>query len=132
MYRRTYCLRSGNGYTGAGRAATERLVLQDKVKFLVNSCGDNVAETLSITEPNKVMVIGFGFTDESVQPNLQYYYRGLGIFLPCFAICYLSRLLSKEARSGVLVLQAYWDKYGFPNFPPETPFFKYTYTPPAK
>jgi hypothetical protein len=30
------------------------------------------------------------------------------------------------------VYKAYWDKYGFPKFPPETPFFKYTYTPPAK
>ena len=91
---------------GQSRAALERLVYQDKVKYIVNSWGDSAAETVSITEPNKVLTIGFGFTDESVDPKLQYYFRGLGIFF-ARAMQYViyQDYYSKGVRTGVLLLE---------------------------
>lgn len=62
------------------RAATEKAVLKDRVKFLISNFGDTVTQTITITEPNKVLTIGNGFEDEVVKPNVNYYIRGSGVF----------------------------------------------------
>ena len=93
---------------GQTRAALERLVYQDKVKYIVNSVGDDANETTSITEPNKVLVVGTGFSDDSVAPKLQYYFRGFGIFF-ARAMQYVIyqdyyNRIGKAEPTGVLVL----------------------------
>jgi branched-chain amino acid transport system substrate-binding protein len=65
---------------GQARAAIERLVYEDNVKYLVNSWGDPTDEEITITEPNKVLTVGGGIMDTSVDPKLQYYFRGFGIY----------------------------------------------------
>ncbi|MFI5023153.1 MAG: ABC transporter substrate-binding protein [Alphaproteobacteria bacterium] len=51
-------------YTGqGGKTAAERLVFQDKVKFIIGPIGSNpVLSTIEITTPEKVLVLGDGYT----------------------------------------------------------------------
>ncbi|MGD0781065.1 MAG: ABC transporter substrate-binding protein [Dehalococcoidales bacterium] len=62
------------------RSAAEKLILQDGVKFLVSSWGDIPAQTITITEPNKVLDIGCDFTDGTAAPGLNYFIRGSGVY----------------------------------------------------
>ena len=62
------------------RSAAEKAVLQDGNKFLLNNWSDNQAQTVTITEPNKVLVLAGGFTPDLAKPNLQYYIRTSGVF----------------------------------------------------
>ena len=61
----------------AGRAAAERLVYQDKVKYII--CQFNsppIVGALTVTQPNKVIQISDGMTEKTMEP--QY-----GVLLPC-------------------------------------------------
>ena len=51
-------------YTGqGGKTAAERLVFQDKVKFIVGPIGSNpVLSTMEVTTPQKVLLMSNGFT----------------------------------------------------------------------
>lgn len=51
-------------YTGqGGKSAAERLVYQDKVKFIVGPIGSNpVLSTIEVTTPAKVLVMGDGYS----------------------------------------------------------------------
>lgn len=62
------------------RAAAERLVFQDGVKFMVSNWGELPAQTATITEPNKVLWLGCDFTDETVKPDLKYFFRASGVY----------------------------------------------------
>ena len=50
-------------YTGqGGKTAAERLVFQDKVKFIVGPIGSNpVLSTVQVTTPEKVLLMSNGF-----------------------------------------------------------------------
>jgi ABC-type branched-subunit amino acid transport system substrate-binding protein len=63
------------------RAAVEKAVYQDGVKILVDNWLDPQAQTASITEPNKVLVLGGGQRDDVVSPNMKYYFRTGGTYL---------------------------------------------------
>jgi len=53
-----------------GRAATERLVYQDKVKFIISTIASpTIVAGLSITEPEKVLNLCSGTTLKIVDPN---------------------------------------------------------------
>lgn len=57
-----------------GRAAVERLVFQDKVKFLM---GDITADAwISLTEENKVLAIVSTPSPAALRPNLKYTFQG--------------------------------------------------------
>ncbi len=62
------------------RAAVERAVLQDGVKILVSNWGDPETQTTTITEPNKVLVMGAGFNDEAIGPANNYFIRANGVY----------------------------------------------------
>ena len=62
------------------RAAAERLVLEDGVKFMVSNWGDIPSQTATITEPNKVLVLGCDFADETVMPGYDYFIRASGVY----------------------------------------------------
>ncbi len=62
------------------RSAAERAVLQDGVKFIVATWGDVAAESITITEPNKVLWMGVDFTNATVDPKFKYVVRGQGLF----------------------------------------------------
>jgi len=60
----------------AGKACAERLVYQDKVKHIVCMWASApLIATLSVTEPNKVFVIGDGSTEKTLDPSIKYFHR---------------------------------------------------------
>ena len=56
-------------YTGqGGKTAAERLVFQDKVKFIVGPIGSNpVLSTMEVTTPEKVLLMSNGYTPKILQ-----------------------------------------------------------------
>jgi branched-chain amino acid transport system substrate-binding protein len=64
-----------------GRAAAERLIFQDKVKHIICQWGSApILATLQIAEPNKVLMIGNGMTEKTMEPEWNYYYRAPSLF----------------------------------------------------
>ena len=64
-----------------GRAAAERLVYQDKVKHIICQWGSApIVATLQVAEPNKVLQIGNGMTEKTMEPKWHYYYRSPSLF----------------------------------------------------
>jgi len=56
-----------------GRAAVERLVNEDKVKFIVGQIGSApIVAGLTVTEPARVLVFGGGASDKIINPNNKY------------------------------------------------------------
>ena len=81
----TYKLQSivydgGAGDAAKARAAAERLVFQDGVKFMVSNWGEMPNQTATITEPNKVLWLGCDFTDATINPNFKYFFRASGVY----------------------------------------------------
>jgi ABC-type branched-subunit amino acid transport system substrate-binding protein len=63
------------------RSAAERLVNSDKVKYIINQwAGVATLATIKVSEPNKVLVIGDGMTNEPCKPEYHYCYKGFGTF----------------------------------------------------
>ena len=58
----------------------EKLVLQDGVKFILDSPTGNPVTDAEITEPNKVMVLAADVTGQAADPKIQYYWTPPGIF----------------------------------------------------
>ncbi|HUT73116.1 MAG TPA: ABC transporter substrate-binding protein [Desulfatiglandales bacterium] len=64
-----------------GRAAAERLIYQDKVKHIICQWGSApIVATLMIAEPNKVLQIGNGMTEKTMETQWNYYYRTPSLF----------------------------------------------------
>lgn len=64
-----------------GKAAAERLIFQDKVKHIICQWGSApILATLQIAEPNKVLMIGNGMTEKTMEPQWNYYYRTPSLF----------------------------------------------------
>jgi branched-chain amino acid transport system substrate-binding protein len=62
------------------RVAAERLIYQDKVKYMVSNWMEVPSQTATITEPNKVLWMGCDFTDVTVKPDLKYFIRASGVY----------------------------------------------------
>jgi len=56
-----------------------RLVLQDGCKFILGGTG-TAGVDVTVTEPNKVIVVGSDMTDASADPKVQYYYTAGNYF----------------------------------------------------
>ncbi len=64
-----------------GRAAAERLIYQDKVKHIICQFpSPPIVGTLAVAEPNKVLQIGDGMTEKTMEPQYHYYYRAPSMF----------------------------------------------------
>ncbi|MBW2136378.1 MAG: ABC transporter substrate-binding protein [Deltaproteobacteria bacterium] len=64
-----------------GRAAAERLIYQDKVKHIICQWGSApIVATLRVAETNKVLQIGNGMTEKTMEPQWHYYYRSPSLF----------------------------------------------------
>lgn len=64
-----------------GRAAAERLIYQDKVKHIICQWGSApIVATLQVAEPNKVLMIGNGMTEKTMEPKWHYVYRAPSMF----------------------------------------------------
>jgi branched-chain amino acid transport system substrate-binding protein len=64
-----------------GRAAAERLIYQDKVKHIIAQFpSPPIVGTLAVAEPNKVLQIGDGMTEKTMEPQYHYYYRAPSMF----------------------------------------------------
>jgi ABC-type branched-subunit amino acid transport system substrate-binding protein len=86
------------------RSAAEKAVLQDKVQFMVCNWGDIPAETISVTEPNKVLWMGLDFTDGTVAPTLKYAVRAQGLFFAQGLFYYIIEDYMKQgAKTGLVV-----------------------------
>ena len=86
------------------RSAAEKAVLQDKVQFMVGNLGDIPAETISVTEPNKVLWMGPDFTDGTVAPALKYAIRAQGLFFAQGLFYYIIEDYMKQgAKTGLVV-----------------------------
>jgi ABC-type branched-subunit amino acid transport system substrate-binding protein len=82
------------------RAAVEKLVLQDGVKYLVPCFGDIAPQTATITEPNKVLWIGCDFTPQTAMPGFKYFIRGSSINFICgMNYVYQKELLDNGAKT---------------------------------
>lgn len=64
-----------------GRAAAERLIYQDKVKYIICQFpSPPIVGSLVVAEPNKVLQIGNGMTEKTMEPQYHYYYRAPSMF----------------------------------------------------
>jgi ABC-type branched-subunit amino acid transport system substrate-binding protein len=64
-----------------GRAAAERLIYQDKVKHIIAQFpSPPIVGTLAVAEPNKVLQIGNGMTEKTMESQYHYYYRAPSMF----------------------------------------------------
>ncbi|MBW2000292.1 MAG: ABC transporter substrate-binding protein [Deltaproteobacteria bacterium] len=64
-----------------GRAAAERLIYQDKVKHIICQWGSApIVATLRVAETNKVLQIGNGMTEKTMEPQWHYYFRSPSLF----------------------------------------------------
>jgi branched-chain amino acid transport system substrate-binding protein len=61
------------------KTAVEKAVSQDHVQFLVSDWVDVVQATLTVTEPQKVLVLGWDMSGEGVKPTINYYFNASGI-----------------------------------------------------
>lgn len=65
----------------AGRACAERLIYQDGVKHIVCQWGSApILATLNVAEPNKVLMVCDGATEETMDPKWHYVYRSPSLF----------------------------------------------------
>jgi branched-chain amino acid transport system substrate-binding protein len=65
----------------AGRAAAERLIYQDKVKYILCQWASApIIATLGVAEPNKVLMISDGMTEASLDPKYHYFFRAPSLF----------------------------------------------------
>lgn len=71
-----------DGYSAdGGKAAAERLIFEDKVKYIICQWGSApILATLQLAEPNKVLMIGDGMTEKTMEPKWHYYYRAPSLF----------------------------------------------------
>lgn len=69
------------GYHDAAktRTAAEKAVSQDGVQFLVSNWVDVVQATLTVTEPAKVLTLGWDMSGEGVKPTIEYFFNASGI-----------------------------------------------------
>lgn len=89
----------------ASRAAAEKAILQDGVKYMVCNWGDVPASTITITEPNKVLWLGLDFTDETIKPELKYAIRAQGLFFAQALFYYIvDDYMAKGAKSVLVVV----------------------------
>ncbi|MBN1630588.1 MAG: ABC transporter substrate-binding protein [Thermoleophilia bacterium] len=79
------------------RAAVEKAVLQDGVKFIVGSFAEVSSVSVTITEPNKALWMGTDFTPATLDPNFKYVVRGQGL---SFALGAAYNLQSKYVERG--------------------------------
>ena len=64
--------------TDGGKAAAERLVNQDQVKFMVGQySGNAISGTLTVTEPAKILVFHGAAPDLYQSPKIQYAFRAI-------------------------------------------------------
>jgi ABC-type branched-subunit amino acid transport system substrate-binding protein len=95
---------AGAGDPATTRAAAEKAVLQDGVKYMICDWGDVPTETITITEPNKVLWMGLDFTDATVDPKLQYSVRAQGLFFAQGLFNYIEQDYMKQGAKSVLVV----------------------------
>jgi ABC-type branched-subunit amino acid transport system substrate-binding protein len=86
------------------RSAVERAVLQDGLKILVSNWGDPETQTITITEPNKVLTLGAGFNDAAVAPNIDYYIRSSGVYFTRGTTYIIQKdYMARGAKTDVIV-----------------------------
>jgi ABC-type branched-subunit amino acid transport system substrate-binding protein len=86
------------------RTAVERAVLQDGLKFLVSNWGDPETQTITITEPNKVLALGDGFNDAAIGPENNYYIRSSGVYFTRGVTYIIQRdYMARGAKTDVIV-----------------------------
>lgn len=89
-----------------GRAAGERLVYQDKVKHVI--CQFNsppIIGVLGVAEPNKVLQIGNGMTEKTMEPQYHYYYRAPSMFFNNGAqVYYINHFKSLGLAQSVVII----------------------------
>lgn len=86
------------------RTAVERAVLQDGVKYIVANWFDIPSEVITVTEPNKVLYMALDFTDTTVQPDLNYTVRSLGLYLSRYLAYKIEKdMMAKGAKTVVIV-----------------------------
>ena len=106
----------------AGRAATERLVFEDKVKFIVGTIPSAVLlASLGITEPNKIPVFSNAASQKLLSPDVKY-------FVHTF-ITRITEVLAKmllDARPDIknVVLCSYDNEVGHTVIPPVEKAYK--------
>jgi len=70
----------GTGDSAKARAAVEKAVLQDGVKYIVATWQSVPSVDITVTEPNKVLWMGVDFTNSTVDAKLNYTVRAQGLY----------------------------------------------------
>ena len=71
---------------------------------MVCNWGDIPADTIPVTEPNKVLWLGLDFTDGTVAPTLKYAIRAQGLFFAQGLFYYIIQdYMAQGAKTGLVV-----------------------------
>jgi ABC-type branched-subunit amino acid transport system substrate-binding protein len=86
------------------RTAIEKAVYQDKVNIILDCWSADRPTIMTVTEPNKVLVLADGNTDDLVQPSVKYYIRTSGIYFANGFMAYVFQdFLNGGARTGLTI-----------------------------
>lgn len=88
----------------SGRAAVERLIYQDKVKFIIAQIGSNpIVAGLGITEAEKVLVMAGGASPKIVQPNNQFTFGTSTTRTSIPPLWMMAKKVFPQAKSAVFI-----------------------------
>lgn len=94
----------GMGDSAKARAAVEKAVLQDGVKFIVATWNDVPSVSITVTEPNKVLWMGVDFTNSTVDPKLNYTIRGQGLYYAQALFYYVALDAVKKGYKKAIII----------------------------
>jgi len=105
---KTYKLEMINEDHGADptkhQAALEKLIFNDKVKFILESFGADQNQSAQIAEQNKVIILGLGFGDETAKPKFSYFYRAQGLYFLRGSNYVMYKIFKERGAKNVLLV----------------------------
>ncbi len=99
-----------------GRAAAERLIFQDKVKYIVGGIlSQPLAAQVEVTERNKVLLCAHAGTEKIIAPGTRYSFRTA--IIRSFVVSSVQHLLTVCPNTKTVLLAAPDDEVGHSNMP---------------
>jgi len=99
-----------------GRAAAERLIYRDKVKYIIGVCGSQAAAAIvDVTEKNKVILMAGCASNKIIGPGTRYSFRCA--FQRSFVVPGMQFLLTKSPNTKTVLIVAPDDEGGKASVP---------------
>ncbi len=88
-----------------GRAAAERLINQDKVKYIISqSFSPPILGTIGLAEANKVFMVCDGMTEKTMEPQYHYVFRAPSMFFINGGYVYWAEQFKKAGLPSTVVM----------------------------